>query len=75
MGKNAQRKREERDLRRVRNGGKRRTSMAERRRDRQNNVREPSATELAQRDAALFSQHGLILPPQVSGGLRIVRRR
>jgi hypothetical protein len=75
MPNNAQRRREQRDLNRVRNGKKRRTSIAQRRKDRENNVREPSATELAQRDAAVFSQHGLILPPQVSGGLRIVRRK
>ena len=75
MGKNAQRRREQRDLNRVAHGQKRRTSIQARRRDRANNVRVPSQTELLAKDQALASKLGLLLPPQVSGGLTLVKRK
>ena len=75
MGKNAQRRREQRDLDRVAHGQKRRTSIQARRKDRANNVRVVSATEQMAKDQAVASKLGLLLPPQVSGGLVVARRK
>jgi hypothetical protein len=75
MGRNAQRRREQRDLNRVAHGQTRRTSIQARRKGRANNVRKLSATELMARDQAVAGKLGLLLPPQVSGGLVIARRK